>query len=472
MLDENLPVFFLKPSINGVKHQREFYLSHHGSDPEPSYSLLNADPASTLPTHKNCYAAALFDSYNPEVLFGEAIVRPGWTQPTLSAEELRRNGGVPPPPQPVLPGEFLIQLYNPEQQVQVEIHQGKWSGTDSYEFSMPQSTFRTPSVSNLDKGQSDPASLAVTPRINFVWRKESKLGKDLTCFMTGRSTDAKEKKKSKKDPDIALGLWRSLRELTIYESNLSRIDMEDPKGLEVVLLLTAVVIKDVYMGNKEHPNELFNISSPTASDRKSSASGGGGRNSLSNPPQTNAIVPTASNSRPSAPGQVPPPPPPDPRSQWELDAETARLRAVAESEAKEARRRRKDKEKADEAERKRLQRMVEDEEREARRKQAEIDKETERLQKMYGVKPPPGSASSRRPVSPSLPPRPSRSTDGRYLQPSAAGSSAVMSGANPDANGLSPNRPAPKKKSFFGLRSVSDEDTNHQRLTKKSSAMW
>lgn len=467
MLDENLPVFFLKSSTNGVKHQRDFFLSHHGSDPEPSYSLINTDPASPLPTHKNCYAAGLYDSYNPDVLFGEAIVRPGWTQPTLSAEELRRNAGVPPPPQPVLPNEFLIQLYNPEQQVTVEIHSGKWSGIDSYEFSMPQSTFRTPSASNLDRGQSDPASLAITPRITFVWRKESKLGKDLTCFMTGRSTDATDKKKSRKDPDIAIALWRSLRELTLYEPNLDRIDMEDPKGLEVVLLLTSVVIKDVYFGSKEHVNETFNVSSVPA-DRKSSSSVVG-RTSLTNPapihPSTNSLHPVS-----STPGQAPPPPPADPRSQWELEAETARLRAVAEAEAKEVRRRRKEKEKEDEMERRRLQKMVDDEAREARRRQAEIDKETERLRKMYGVGPPPGSPS-RNPVSPPLPPR--SSYDGRYLSPATASSSSnLMSGGNPDASGWGGNRPAPKKKSFFGLRSVSVDGDERQRLTKKSSAMW
>ena len=42
-----------------------------------------------------------------------------------------------------------------------------------------------------------------------------------------------------------------MRELTIYEPNLQRVEMEDPKGLEVVLLLSAVVIKDLYFSPKE-----------------------------------------------------------------------------------------------------------------------------------------------------------------------------------------------------------------------------
>ncbi|TKA39318.1 hypothetical protein B0A49_13290, partial [Cryomyces minteri] len=187
MLDENLPTFFLKPSPDDVKHHQAFYLSQYGAEPEAAYALHHLDPLS--PASKNCYAAALFDSYNPEILYGEVLVRPGWTQPSLSQEQIRLNGGVPPPPQPIMPTEFVIQLYNPDQQVHVTQKPGTWGGSASYEFSMPQSTFRTPSASTLDRSQSDPVVAATTPRVNFVWKKESKLSKDLTCFLTGKSTD-------------------------------------------------------------------------------------------------------------------------------------------------------------------------------------------------------------------------------------------------------------------------------------------
>ena len=134
MLDENLPAFFLKPATDGVKHHQSFYLSHYGSDPAPAYSIHHADPSSPSPNHKNCYAAALFDAWNPEVLFGEVLARPGWTQPTLSQDEARKQGGVSPPPQPVLPAEFVVQLYNPDQQVRVELKEGKWgSSTEKYQ---------------------------------------------------------------------------------------------------------------------------------------------------------------------------------------------------------------------------------------------------------------------------------------------------------------------------------------------------
>ena len=183
-------------------------------------------------------------------------MRPDWTQPTLSQEEIRRNGGVPPPPEPVRPIEFIVQLYNPDQQVIVRAKPGSWGGSTSYEFSLPQTTFRLPSASALDRTQDDPAASLNTPKLNFVWRKEGKLSKDYVCYMTGRSTDQIVKKKHR-DPDITIALFRSLREVTIYEPNLYRVDLEDPKGLEEVLLLSAATIKDVYVQN--NVNEMFNI---------------------------------------------------------------------------------------------------------------------------------------------------------------------------------------------------------------------
>ena len=51
--------------------------------------------------------------------------------------------------------------------------------------------------------------------------------------MTGKSTDT-NKKKGGKEPDIIVALLTSYRDLTIYESNLYRVKMED---LSTCLLL-------------------------------------------------------------------------------------------------------------------------------------------------------------------------------------------------------------------------------------------
>jgi hypothetical protein len=397
----------------------------------------------------------------------------------------------------------------------VEVKEGKWGASDSYEFAMPQTSFRTPSASNLDRGTSDPASLAITPKVNFVWRREGKLSKDLTCFMTGKSTDTVAAKKSKhRDPDIAIALWRSMREMTIYESNLGRVleDMEDPKGLEVVLLLGAVVIKDLYFGIKgqNEMKEVFNISA-LPEERKLS---GGGRKvsnpsvpmamglQHSSPPPPRVTTPndakrndlprlqTAANERPPRqpprPNAVPPPPMPDPRSQWELDAETARLKALADAETKAEQRRRREREKADEAERKRLLKLVEEEERVARKKAAEVERETERLRRMYGTQgqpaapPPPGANSSQLRIPHPQQGGPSRySLDSRRPQQngglswsgSASSSALVMSGAN--GNGGQGQKPVKPKKSFFGLRSGSEEEVSgRNKLAKKTGSFW
>lgn len=499
MLDESLPTFFYKRSPDGLLHNTAIFFSQHGSEPEAAYSLHRADPFAAYA--KNSYAAAILDSWNPEVLYGEVLIEPEWSQPTLSAEEIRRNGGVPPPPVPIVPTEFTIQLYNPDQRVTITQKPGTWGGSASYEFSLPQTTFRTPSASDLDRTRNDPAASATTPKINFVWRKESKLAKDLTCYMTGKSTDTLVKKRHR-DPDITVALYRSFREVTIYEPNLYRVELEDPKGLEVVLLLGAAVIKDLYFNH--NIDSIFNVSEMA---RQSALAGvappphhtnsvATRRKELPLLPKLQTVSPTPAPVAAHAPSQT------NPRTQWEIDAETARLRAQVEAEERHRRQqeaaRRREREKADEAETRRLQKMVEAEQREAQKRQEAIDRETERLRKEYGVRPPRegrhsapnlGPIPQGRPVSqpqrqtqylqpgqqqqPYMPPR---GSNGLYLQPnpsSYASSSAVMSGANPHAvaSPTSPDANRMKKKvSFFGLRSNSDD--SGRKLSKKASAVW
>ena len=246
--------FYLRPSSDNVKYNASVFLSHRGSDAAPAYSLRHPDPA--LPASKNRYAAALYDSYCPEILFGEVLLIPQWTQPTLSAEEIRLNGGVIPPPQPILPTEFTIQLYNPDQQVVVKSRPGSWNRDPSWEFEMPQQSFRQPSNSALDRTQSDPTASETTPKIKFKWKKEGKLSREYVCSLSGKSTNPDGSKRKNKEPDITIALFKHLKEITLYEPNLNRVDMEDPKGLEVVLLLSSIVIREVY---NAHIKEVFNI---------------------------------------------------------------------------------------------------------------------------------------------------------------------------------------------------------------------
>lgn len=431
-----------------------------------------------------------------------------------------------------------------------------------WEFSIPQSTFRTPSSSVLDRTQSDPAANANTPRVNFAWKKEGRLGKDMTCYMTGKSTDPTGKKaKKNKEPDIAVAMFSGLKEMTIMEPNLYRVEIEDSKGLEVALLLGAAVIRDLFFSNL---NEQFHINDAAA--RKNS---NGLRARAGSSPLDGAhITPPVMTPQPPPPpaytgpsqypaektplqpaggaainAQMPPPsyssnnttkrtslptlqthnrpvqpqlqrqqqrpqqyqqsqqssqqaPRLDPRAQWEIDAETARLKSQVEAEAREQKRQAEAAKKARrrqeaEEERQTLQfleqekRQKEEELKERRRKQAEIDKETERLKKQFGdqsnlLQPSrpqqqarysapliQGPWQTQRPLRPA--PVPAQSA-GPYLQAPAMHRPAASQSSFFEDSLLQPRPMVKSKKSFWGLKSQSE--TNTEKLKKKKSSMF
>ena len=459
--------FYINPSTDDTKHNATIYLAQYGAEAEPAYSIRHPDPS--LPASKNRYAAALYDSYNSEILFGEVLLIPQWTQPSPTQEEIRLNGGVPPPPQPILPTEFTVQLYNPDQQVVVKQRPKTWNSAPYWEFEMPQQTFRKPSASALDRTQNDPTAADTTPKINFKWRKEGTLSKDLVCSLSGKSTNPDGSKRKNREPDITVAIFKHLKEITLYEPNLNRVDMEDPKGLEIVLLLSAAIIRDVYYGQMK---ETFNIteaprrssSGAVPSAKMSSAATAALYNAP--PSQKSSRSPRSSSAalysqdRPSNPSLRPPlqnktsnprPPPTDPRSQWELDAETARLKKQVEQEERERKR-------AEQKEMKRLKKMLEEEQREARRKQAEIDRETERLRREYLDEQ--NRLNNRNP----RPPLPQR------YDVSSGSSSSGFYGGGPSLLRPDHGRRLGGKMSIFSLRSNNDADA--QKLPKKRSAVF
>ena len=282
MIDENLPskdtlpppgfgtdpspAFFLKnnskqPQVSTVYHRQ------HGNDPEPAYTLRSLDPAA--PTSQNRYGVALYDPYVPDIVYGEVAVVPEWTQPSLSAETIRANGGTAPAPEPILPNEFTVQLYNPDQTITVKHHPKTWNKPARWEFEMPQNTFRVPSGSSLDQGQIDPSIADITPKLRFSWRKDGKLSKDLTCLLHGKTSTISDTRTKSREPDITVALFQGLKELTLYQPNLYRVEMEDFKGLEVVLLLVTIAIRDIFFGLAK---EAFHIShTPSPITRKPTA---------------------------------------------------------------------------------------------------------------------------------------------------------------------------------------------------------
>ena len=481
--------FFIKNNNPQKSQNCTVYYQQHGNDPEPAYALRYLDPAAR--TSHNRYGVGLYDPYVADVVYGEVAVVPEWDQPSLSAETIRANGGTAPPAEPILPTQFTIQLYNPDQQILVRHKAKSWNTPARWEFEMPQRTFRVPSASTLDHTLSDPAAAEITPKLRFSWRKDGKLSKDLSCLLHGKSVTVPDARTKSREPDITVALFQGLRELTLYEPNLYRVEMEDFKGLEVVLLLAAIAIRDIFFGPAK---EAFHIS---ASGMASSSA------------RPHGTAQTAANGKPSPPRPNIPAKTSTPSPQRRRQEEIAR------------------------EEERRTQELLAKEEKERRRKEAEIEKETKRLQQLYGreeqearaqstrpsLPPRPGGAPSSRPYSmsysqsstnipfynsspsgPAYPPRPQWQqgppaptfTNSPYLpvsqQPPGAYSTTHLPQARPQSSvGFSPQptssgalppgaRPPnaqgpPKKSSFFGFLKTREEP-DRATLQRKRSSMF
>lgn len=439
-----------------------FLFSQHGADFEPQYTLKHLDPEQHA--SKNRYAAALYDAFSPEVLYAEVLLIPEWTQPTPLSEQARASGAIPPPPEPILPSQFAIQLYNPDQQILVRHRPASFNKAAAWEFEIPQQAFREPSSSALDRTLHDPGASDVTPKIVFRWKKDSKFSKDLACFMSGKSTDIEGKAKNR-DPDITVSIFKGLKEVTLYEPNLQRVDIEDMKGFEVVLLLGAVVIRDVYFGSLK---ETFNLT-----PRKKS--------SATSPTTGPALLSSDARPQSASPVHDSRIPPTDPRTQWELEAEAARLRQQNAEETRQRKRR------EEEEERLTRQLLQREEQEQRRNQQSEIDRETARLQQMYGQE-----DTSARPNMPPRDPRQMRhyseagqsayaqTQQSQYPPPQfpqswgAQPPSPYMSGAASQSAFLTPmpiqQQQLKQKSSIFNFRRRSDNDDN--KLQRKRSAVF
>lgn len=367
------------------------FLCHHGNEPYPAYTLRYPDPASPSAS-KNRYAIALCDPYVPDIIYGEILIKPEWTQPSLSADAIRQNGGETPPPEPLLPSKFTVYLYNPDQEIEVRYKPKTWNSPAAWDFEMPQHTFRQPSSSTLDRTQLDPAIADVTPKLRFGWRRDSKLSKDLVCLLFGKTamipdtSNAKASSKNKnncgmKEPGITISIFKALREMTLYEPNLYRVEMEDFKGLEVVLSLGAVAIRDVWFGGLKDAFRVDYAALKSNSVQKKPMQGPAAAAAAPAPavaattaaPMANNQPPTVSGALiPSRPQQKPPGPSPAQRP----EDQHQRKQSGADERAR-------------------------------RKKQAEVEKETKRLQKIYGKEE--EQARRQRPAShPPQHPRPQR----------------------------------------------------------------
>lgn len=411
MLDENLPSFqFTQPKEGSFASP--VYFSQNGSEPTPEFIFERAHP-SINPAAARKYAVALKDPSHTDVVYAEVVVSPQWQQPTLSAAEVRAQqgqgqGGARLQPAPLIPDSFTIQLYDPDQTVTVRYIPGSLTKTDSFEFEMLSQGFKMPTPSQLDRQDTEPRA-DFRPRIMFKWKRDSRLSKDMTCYNVGRSLG----KHKSKDPDITVALYKMAREsaITIYEPNLRRVEMEDRKGLDIVLVIGAEVIRDLWLA-PEKRSDLFNMGAgaPSAKRKNSRPSPPpAGMNATASLPGALARAPTAGPAPPlamsgallpeksttatnnvSAQQQRPPPPygnarPAHSSNNPDVDAETARLKRMVDEEERRARQEAAEREKRDREEARRIERMLKEEENEKRRRQAAVDQETERLRQLYGT---------------------------------------------------------------------------------------
>ncbi|KAI0104189.1 hypothetical protein GGR51DRAFT_522754 [Nemania sp. FL0031] len=421
MLDENLPTFYFRQASDNPL-STVLYFTQNGSELAAEYTLQKLNPA--LPQAKNKYAIALGDTSTQGIIFAEVLIEPEFQQPTLSAAEIRAHNGVPPAPAPIIPESFAIQLYNPDQQVVVRGEKSTWMGRETFEFEIPQQTFRMPSASQIDRQQNDPVASSLTPKIMFKWKRESKFSKDMACYMTGRSVGGKKSK----EPDITVALYKHGREqaVTIYEPNLQRVEVEDRKGLEIVLLLGAEVIREIYL---TPGRDSFNVDGAPTTKRKNSRPLAPAHAPGSPKPSGDPYVMTSGIGT-SSPANVPPPITQQPTPPQQDPAELRRQQTIAQQEERE-------REKRDKAEQKRIKKMLDDEEKERRRREAAVEKETERLRKEFGM------AGQDYGPKPNLPPRPDPSFNSNagpsrpvlHLQTPALPPRPLSAGPRPHGNG-------------------------------------
>ena len=502
MLDENLPTYRFRNSAENPLHTL-LYFTHNGSEPSVDY-LIKRPAAHSAP---NQYALGLFDIQYASVLYAEILIKPEWSQPTLSAAEVRANGGQPVSV-PLTPQVFSVDLYNPDSSVLVKHQQGSWS-KDSWEFEVPEKSFRMPSKSKIDQDAPGTTMPELVPKINFRWKRDGRLSRDMTCFMSGKTVGGKKSK----EPDITIALFKATKEggsVAIYEPNMNRVDVEDRKGLEVVLLMSAEVIRDLYLMPKQDP---FNTAgapppnvvkpqinkAPTSGPTMSGGAAMSGANMSAGAGAGAAMSGVLANGKPSS--QPPQKSSPGPDARQRAEAEAERRRQQANADEQRAREKRLQKEQEE------IKRMLEREEREEaerrRREQKErekiVNRETEALLKKYGKQPdlpprPGGGGAARmsgaaggwlggsHDAAPPQPPRPKSvepSSGGpsggvRFQEPYNASGAAggarkklgnLLSAHNPYSGGA----PGASSSGFFGGNAKAEEDKKKKMKKKRST---
>lgn len=316
------------------------------------------------------------------------------------------------------------------------------------------------------------------------------------------------KKAGANEPDIPIAMFTSLGdkrgtgEITIYQSNLKRVEVEDLKGLEVVLLLSAMAIGDIWF---LPTNTVFNLNPPIRGGAGGTSRGRKNSFPLASAPPVVTI---------SAPQPHPPTSSPQHGKKPMAASFAARFQQQEQSHQRRHSTPAEDSEYArrvhEEAARKRvlaeqeqhqIRRMLAEEEvREKRRREEEVNRETERLRSIYeqerqehmargarNALPQRVVSSPHRPMSQQWLPQqrpqqgpPATNGNGGVKPPAASGSGGPTAQGRTGALKVEETKKLNNRKSFLGLKfggssevkEKEKEKEKRKKLLKKGSSMF
>ena len=346
----------------------------NGSPVQQLYTLArDPGPADT-------YAVSLLDAHFPTIRYSTLTT-------VLTPPPASDNGGPL-----LLPRTFTVHLFAPDSSITVELHSPRLGG-NHWDFALPQHSFPPPSQSAVDATYAPP----VVEMLRFRWRKEGGIlsRSQLRCSLVHNGDE----------PDTVLAMYAGVGdkagrgELVVYESNFRRVEMEDLKGLEMVMLVSARAINDIWF----LPTAIsFNAALGISNGSGTSANTGNASSASNTGIAGNAA---ATNGRQRGRGMSAPLPL-NPHDQHPNSFQPAAAAAAAAAEPKKPavdlqkqRLQEAEKRRLQEAEKRRVeaerQRAIEDEQaairrmlaeeeaRERARRQALVDAETEHLRRVY-----------------------------------------------------------------------------------------
>lgn len=161
-------------------------------------------------------------------------------------------------PQFRIPSKAVIRLLNPDFDITLTQHtpSGPFA-TPYWEFALPKLPFHQPTPSLLDQAHPPTSELAY-----FRWKKEGVLSRSTLKCTYHPDKIPGSGKRGVDEPDITIALFANWEgsgkdaggpfqgkgELTVFEPNQRRLEIQDWKGLEIALVCTARCLADVWFG--------------------------------------------------------------------------------------------------------------------------------------------------------------------------------------------------------------------------------